>query len=50
MDDQQRIEAENEDVDAHRRHKLMASEDAESEETEEDDVEAHMLRHRPESM
>jgi hypothetical protein len=48
MDDQERIEAE--DVDAHRRHKLMASEDTESEdETEEDDVKAHMLHHRPES-
>ena len=50
MDEQERIEGE--DVEAHRRKaKLMASEEAPDEaEAEDDDVEAHSLRHRPQSL
>jgi hypothetical protein len=44
-------ETEGEDVEAHRRKaQMLASEDATGEEEGEDDVEAHALRHRPQSM
>jgi hypothetical protein len=51
MEEQERIEGEGEDVEAHRRAKKlpMAAEEA-SDEAEGDDVEAHALRHRPQSL
>jgi hypothetical protein len=50
MEEQDRIETEDEDVEAHRRKaKLQAAEEA-SDEAEGDDVEAHALRHRPQSL
>ncbi|MEX2644943.1 MAG: hypothetical protein WD249_01645 [Gaiellaceae bacterium] len=51
MEEQDRIETEDEDVEAHRRaRKLpMAAEEA-SDEAEGDDVEAHSLRQRPQSL
>jgi hypothetical protein len=51
MEEQERIEGEGEDVEAHRRGKKLplAAEEA-SDEAEGDDVEAHALRHRPQSL
>ena len=50
MEEQDRIETEDEDVEAHRRKaKLQAAEEA-SDEAEGDDVEAHSLRQRPQSL
>ena len=51
MEEQERIEGEEEDVEAHRRKvKFQASEEASEDEAEGDDVEAHALRHRPQSL
>ncbi|MBD0338945.1 MAG: hypothetical protein ICV67_06650 [Thermoleophilia bacterium] len=51
MEEQERIEGESEDVEAHRRGKKLplASEEP-ADEAEDDDVEAHSLRHRPQSL
>jgi hypothetical protein len=50
MEEQDRIETGEEDVEAHRRKaQLLASEEP-SDEAEDDDVEAHSLRQRPQSL
>jgi hypothetical protein len=50
MEEQDRIETEDEDVEAHRsKAKLQAAEEA-PDEAEGDDVEAHSLRQRPQSL
>jgi hypothetical protein len=52
MEEQDRIETGEEDVEAHRRKaKLQAAEEASDEaEGEGDDIEAHSLRQRPQSL
>jgi hypothetical protein len=49
MEEQDRIETEDEDVEAHLRKRVMANEEP-SDEAEGDDVEAHSLRQRPQSL
>ncbi len=51
MEEQERIEGQEEDVEAHRRSKKMPMANEEpSDEAEGDDVEAHSLRQRPQSL
>jgi hypothetical protein len=51
MEEQDRIETGEEDVEAHRRKaQLQASEEASDEAEDDDDVEAHSLRQRPQSL
>jgi hypothetical protein len=50
MEEQERTEQQEDDVEGHGKRKWMASEEPQAEEDEGDDVEAHAMRHRPTSL